>query len=730
MDQIRMSKQLLRQLLFFTALVLPVTHPLAASKSVHPGHAKAPLSTPASSARIAPRHILVKLDATADVPAFMSHAKKHGLHKHGRVYGSHWYTLSIPAQASPRAAAARARNFPGVMMASIDPVVRIDQIPPRDPLYRDDDDPSTKCTPDVDTGCEALDAVDQWGLFKTDAESAWNITTGSASVVIAVLDSGVDLDHDDLIGNIWVNTGEVDGDGIDNDGNGLVDDYHGADFVGDNTGDPADDPTSKDGNPDIPMGIWDPEVDIFAFTGDPSVGDGIDNDGDLVPDVGVPHGTVVAALAAAMTDNLAELPSDYEYEGMAGACWDCKIMPVRMVNAEGQGFGSDAAAAIYYATDMGADVLNLSWGFDLDTLDGTGVAEVAVITDAINYAVSQGVIVVASSGNSGDSGGEAIHFPAAMVNTLAVGASNWLDRRSAFSSYAPAGEIPDNGVDDDSNGHIDDVVDVVAPGEHIWSGYVYSVFEAQFSYILGDPETIPGQDVYEFAGQGTSFSAPLVSGYVGLLLSEYPDATLGQLRQVIRSNAVDLIDPEGVGNDLVGYDQYSGFGRLRMVMPASLPDLSSLDSDSDGLSDALEAMVGSNPLDGDTDDDGLTDYQEVAWDGNAGVYNGGLDTDPLSSDTDSDGIIDGAEWLAGTDPLITASNFSWGDINNNGVVNVADVLLATRAALGTLTLNTEQLARGNVAPLVGGQPASLPDDDFNVADLLLITGKATGVMSF
>jgi hypothetical protein len=58
------------------------------------------------------------------------------------------------------------------------------------------------------------------------------------------------------------------------------------------------------------------------------------------------------------------------------------------------------------------------------------------------------------------------------------------------------------------------------------------------------------------------------------------------------------------------------------------------------------------------------------------------------------------------------------------------VLLATRAALGTLTLSTAQLARGNVAPLVGGQPASLPDDDFNVADLLLITGKATGTQSF
>jgi len=729
MEQIRMSKQLLRQLLFFTALLLAVTHPLAATKSVPPGHTKAPLSTTASSARIAPRHILVKLEAATDVPAFMSRAKKHGLHKHGRVYGSHWYTLSIPAQASPRAVVARARNFPGVMMATIDPVVRIDQIPPRDPLYRDDDDPTYPCDPFFED-CDPLDFVDQWGLFRTEAESAWNNTTGNSTVVIAVLDSGVDLDHDDLIGNIWVNPGEVANDGIDNDDNGLIDDYHGADFVGDNTGDPADNPTSEDGNPDIPMGVWNPAAENFIFTGtftsDPSVGDGLDNDGDTLPDFGVFHGTAVAALAAAMTDNVAvELPNVYEYEGMAGVCWNCKIMPVRMINAEGGGFGSDAASAIHYATDMGADVLNLSWGFDLDILDAAGEEEVAVITEAINYAVSRGVIVVASSGNSG---GEAVRFPAAMVNTLAIGASNWLDQRSAFSSYAPVGEIPDNGLDDDGNGRIDDVVDVVAPGESIWSSYVYSVFEAQYSYVLGDLVTEPGLDAYEFVSQGTSFAAPLVSGYIGLLLSQHPGATFDQLRQIVRSYAVDILDPEGVGGDLVGYDQYTGFGRLRMVIPDNLPAPG--DIDGDGLSDSLEISIGTDRLDSDTDDDGLTDYEEVAWDGDALVYTSGEDTDPLDADTDGDYIKDGTESLADTDPLDSMDLLVWGDINNSGVVNAADVLMATRAALGLVTLTNPQLARGNVAPLVGGMPTSAADDDFNVADLLLITGKATGALSF
>lgn len=714
------------RLLLLTTLVLPASHFSAASRPAHVNPAKAPASFQTPSVRVAPQHILVKLDATADMPAFLLHAKKQGLRKQGRVYGSNWYTFSIPAQASPKAVAARARHLPGVIMATIDPVVRIDQIPPRDPLYKDDDDPTTKCDPFIEI-CEDVDFVDQWGLFKVDAEGAWSITTGSTSVIIAVLDSGIDLDHDDLVDKMWVNPGEVADDGIDNDGNGLIDDYQGADFVGDNVGDPLnDDPSSQDGNPDIPMGIWDPTVDPFAFSGDPSVGDGVDNDGDGLPDFGVFHGTAVAALAAAMTDNeVADMPGTYE--GMAGACWNCTIMPVRMINAEGDGFGSDAAAAINYATDMGADVLNLSWGFDLDDLDAVGMAEVAVITEAINYAVNNGVIVVASAGNSG---GEAVRFPAAMVSTLAVGASNWLYRRSAFSSYAPAGEIPDNGMDDDGNGRIDDVLDVVAPGEAIWSGYVYSVFEAAYSYILGDLETKPGLDAYENVSQGTSFSAPLVSGYIGLLLSQYPGATLGQLRQVLRSNAVDVLDPEGVGSNLPGYDQYTGFGRMRMVIPATLPGLDGIDSDGDGLSDAIEMVVGTDPLDVDSDNDSLTDYQEVAWDDDETAYSAGLDTNPLNSDTDGDGVIDGTESLAGTNPLDDMSAPVWGDIDNNGVVNAADVLIASRAALSQVTLTSEQLARGNVAPLVGGKPASIPGDDFNVADLLLITGKATGAMSF
>ena len=263
-----------------------------------------------------------------------------------------------------------------------------------------------------------------------------------------------------------------------------------------------------------------------------------------------------------MTDNVN--PETQEFEGMAGVCWHCKLMPVRLINAEGWAFGSDAAAAVYYATDMGADVINVSWGMEVGSGDPSEMEEIQILAEAIDYAVSQGVIVVAAAGNSGTAG---LHFPACMANTIAVGSSNWLDRRSDFSSFAALGEIPDNGIDDDRNGWVDDTLDVVAPGELIWSSTVLSAYDALLYDFLGMVGWEPGSDTYGQA-DGTSFSTPLVSGYVGLILSQNPEATLSQVREIIRSNAIDILDPNGTGDLMEGYDSYSGFGRIRMVVPS------------------------------------------------------------------------------------------------------------------------------------------------------------------
>ncbi|HEU5193710.1 MAG TPA: CARDB domain-containing protein, partial [Methylomirabilota bacterium] len=522
--------------------------------------APAPAGTPGVAAMPPPahgraaRHILVQLHPHADEQRFLQQAGAQGLRRLSRVYGTTWFRMAIPAGADHTLAVAAARKLPGVLRATKDFLVRInEQIPPRDPLYKDDPDPSTKPCDPFSQICDPFDLVDQWGLFKVEAENAWHVTRGNPGVVIAILDSGVALNHDDLHANIWTNPGEVPGNGMDDDGNGLIDDVHGADFVGSNVGNPLDDPASRDGNPDIPAGgTWVP--DPFAtfgirFAGDPAVGDGDDNNGDGFADIGVTHGTMVAGIIGAMTDNVN--PTTGEFEGMAGACWHCTLMPVRMINAEGWAWGSDAAAAVYYAVDQGAHVINMSWGIDLSSLSPADLADIQVLSDAIDYAAAHGVIMVAAAGNGGAAG---LNFPAAHPSVISVGSSNWLDRRSEFSTFAAPGQT----------------LDVLAPGELIWSTAVVSAYDALLYELLGLPGFEPGTATYAQA-DGTSFAAPLVSGYVGLILSQNPGATLQQVRQIIRSNAVDIVDPEGVGANLVGYDPFSGFGRIRMVVPTLNP---------------------------------------------------------------------------------------------------------------------------------------------------------------
>lgn len=525
-------------------------------------------------ARAAQGHILIELARGADEARFLEQARGQGLRKLGQVYGTRWFTMSIPTGTTPRAAAAAARGLNGVVRSSPDLLVQAyHHLPPamppyvNDPLYIYDDDPTTK--PDCDP-CSAEQVVDQWGFFRVDSETGWNTETGGVrpggqDVVIAIIDSGMDLDHDDLRDNLWTNPGES-LDGADNDGNGFVDDLHGFDFVGNGVGSPFDDPASQDPSPDIPdQGTWVEDFSapwLWRFDGDPAVGDAMDNNGDFFIDLGVFHGTFVAGVAAAATDNVN--PETALYEGIAGACWNCKLMPVRMIDAEGGGLMSNAAAAIRYAADNGAHIINASWGVNTN---GLNPADVEIVRQAVDYAVAKGVIFVAAAGNSGTAG---LSFPAAMANTIAVGSSDWTDAWSPFSSYAYASEIPDDGIDNDRNGWVDDVVDVVAPGEYIWSTTVVSAYE---SFILNGwdwfccadmpspDDWYPGEDAYT-RSDGTSFATPLVAGYIGVLLSANCGVNADDIRRAIRDNAADVGFP--------GYDPKTGFGRMQFVVPTNL----------------------------------------------------------------------------------------------------------------------------------------------------------------
>ena len=176
------------------------------------------------------------------------------------------------------------------------------------------------------------------------------------------------------------------------------------------------------------------------------------------------------------------------------------------------------------------------------------------------------------------------------------------------------------------------------------------------------------------------------------------------------------------GHDKVFFDNITVLGWGAPVLPP--------DTDHDGLPDSFEAGIGSDPLLADSDADGLSDYQEVAWDGDVSGYNPGGDTNPVDGDTDGDGVNDGDEVAAGTDPLDDASYpvTADGDLNDDGEVNAADVILAIRILIGTLPMTQEYLDRGEVSPLLNG----LPDSDglFNLGDVLVIQRKALGLIDF
>lgn len=225
---------------------------------------------------------------------------------------------------------------------------------------------------------------DMWALNNTgltggtpgadiNAIDAWRLTTGSSSVIVGVIDTGIDYLHPDLADNMWVNSGEIPGNGVDDDGNGFVDDIYGYDFAQDDN-DPRDEHS---------------------------------------------HGTHVAGTIAGRGNNGI---------GITGVNWECKLMACRFLDANGSGSVTNAIDAINYAVANGADILCNSWG-------GTGYSE--ALKAAISNASDHGVLFVAAAGNSGDNTDVNPHYPSSydVSNIIAVAATDHRDALAAFSSY-------------------------------------------------------------------------------------------------------------------------------------------------------------------------------------------------------------------------------------------------------------------------------------------------------
>ena len=326
----------------------------------------------------------------------------------------------------------------------------------------------------------------QWSLDNTgqdggtpgcdiDATQAWNITTGSRSVVVAVIDSGVDYTDPDLAANIWTNPNA--------NKDGFSGDVHGYNFVA-NTGDPMDDNC---------------------------------------------HGTFVAGEIGAVGNNGA---------GMTGVDWNVTIMALKTLDANGDGYTSDAIRAVNYATmertqfGVNVRVINASWS---SSQNDPG------LDAAIQAAGNAGILFVAAAGNAGSDNDVTPQYPASsgLANVVSVAASDTNDQLASFSNYGA------------------NSVNLAAPGVDI-----YSTFPGgKFGYLCG-----------------TSMAAPEVSGVAALAWAADPNATAAQVRSALLAG-VDKVP--GLAGKVSSGGCLNAYNTLELLLaptpaPAAVPTIASL----------------------------------------------------------------------------------------------------------------------------------------------------------
>ncbi len=263
------------------------------------------------------------------------------------------------------------------------------------------------------------------------------------------------------------------------------------------------------------------------------------------------HGTRVAGVISAVQNNGI---------GISGVTRGAKIMPVRVLNDLNLAFPSDAAPGVIWATDNGADIINMSFGWDEEVFGG-----VEVLQDAIEYAHQSGLLLVASSGNSPDID---VLFPAAFSEVMAVGATDNRDKLWLNSTTGPE-------------------ISITAPGKGV--------------LMLAANPLNPG--VLYAEGNGTSFAAPLVAGAAAVIWSMHPELTNIELQALLEQTAVDLGAP--------GFDELYGNGRLDL--------LNALLSANPGGEFENPTCIGDYDNDGDIDLNDLLTFLVLFTDGNSGA---------------------------------------------------------------------------------------------------------------
>lgn len=338
----------------------------------------------------------------------------------------------------------------------------------------------------------------QWHFTNTNTLPAWNHQAGSSGVTVAVIDTGFGLSVTDLANKWAENAGEVGAtvnegpapncttrslpvnkrcNNIDDDNDGYTDNHLGWNF-------------SEDTN------------NVSAGQTAPNAG-------------GAYHGTTVASLIAAQANN-----------GVSGSgmSWGAKILPIQALDDYGDGYTVSVALSIRYAVDQGADVINLSLGADADD---------PLVSEQIDYATQNGVVVVAASGNDGCN---CISYPARYPSVIAVGATNSNNTLASFSNYG-------------------NNLDLVAPGVGLCSTVWTNAAQTGLSAC---------------GLNGTSFSSPLVAGAAALLLSQNPTLTPTQVSAALTGTAAKLTPMNNANfTTLYGYGLLNTFLALNDVSTTS-----------------------------------------------------------------------------------------------------------------------------------------------------------------
>ena len=452
-----------------------------------------------------------------------------------------------------------------------------------------------------------------WGLHNTgqtggsndidiNAPEAWADSTGDASTIIGIIDTGIDYRHVDLEYNIWRNPGEIADNGVDDDGNGWIDDIRGIDTY------------NNDADP------WDDEG----------------------------HGTHVAGTIAARGDNGV---------GVAGVMWNAQLIACKFLGSGGWGTTEGAITCLNYFADLkdsGQDVVvtNNSWG--------SGRYSQA-LEDAIRVNQSKDILFVAAAGNNSSDNGVVAYYPATydVANIISVGAIDHAGALAFFSNYgtttvdiaAPGDDIysttPGSGYGwrqgtSMAAPHVTGVIGLVKSFEPQLTGAEI------VTHVLDSGVELAQLDGLVAGGRMLRAAMPLVDN----------DEDGMSDRWEVR-NGLDPADPtDGAGD-------YDGDGLSNLGEYQHGADPLDADSDDDGLTDGDEVNVhGTDPTSPDTDGDGLNDADELnsystnplnADTDSDGISDGdeisGHGTDPNSADSDGDGLPDGWELDYGLDPL-------------------------------------------------------------------------------